>query len=93
MFWAAFSGAPRKTSLIPLFGDLTAKRTGITSAIIHDLYRRILPTLIQNADSIFQHDNTPTYTAHIVRELLYDLGLEVIEWPPYSPDLNPIENV
>lgn len=93
MFWAAFSGAPRKTGLIPLFGDPTAERTGITGAVIHDLYRRILPTLIQNADGIFQHDNAPTHTAHIVRELLHDLGLEVMEWPPYSPDLNPIENV
>ncbi|KAJ5493597.1 hypothetical protein N7463_009684 [Penicillium fimorum] len=29
MFWAAFSGAIRRTGLIPLFGDPNAERTGI----------------------------------------------------------------
>lgn len=27
------------------------------------------------------------------RQIKDELGLETLEWPPYSPDLNPIENV
>ena len=53
MFWAAFSGATRRIGLIPLFGDPEAERIGITGLVIKDLYRRILPTLIVNQDSIF----------------------------------------
>ena len=93
MFWAAFSGATRRTGLVPLFGDPESERGGVNSIVIRDLYLRILPTLISYEGSIFQHDNAPTHTAHVVREALRDLELEVMEWPPHSPDLNPIENL
>ncbi|KAJ5330542.1 hypothetical protein N7476_000325 [Penicillium atrosanguineum] len=53
MFWACFSGAPRKTGLIPLFGDHTADRKGITKKVIHNLYQGILPTFLTNEDAIF----------------------------------------
>jgi transposase len=53
----------------------------------------MLPTLLANNDGIFQHDNAPTHTARIIRDLLQELGIEVMNWPPYSPDLNPIENL
>ena len=39
------------------------------------------------------HDNTPVYTAAIIQTILAELGVEVMIWPPYSPDLNPIENL
>lgn len=93
MFWAAFSGIPRKTGLIPLFGNPESARGGVDRFVIEALYRRILPTLISNTDGIFQHDNASTHTAHVVRDALEELGFEVMEWPPYSPDLNPIENL
>lgn len=93
MFWAAFSLSTRRTGLIPLFGDPNSERGGVTSIVIEELYRRILPTLLQYQDSIFQHDNAPTHTAFIVRETLGKLDIEVMDWPPHSPDLNPIENL
>jgi transposase len=61
--------------------------------VIEELYRQILPTLISNQDGIFQHDNAPTHTASVVQRALADIDIEVMEWPPYSPDLNPIENL
>lgn len=39
------------------------------------------------------HDNARVHTASIVRSLLKAMGLKVMVWPPYSPDLNPIENL
>ena len=39
------------------------------------------------------HDNASVYTAQIIQALLRDLGIRVMNWPPYSPDLNPIENL
>ncbi|KAJ5860213.1 uncharacterized protein N7529_007523 [Penicillium soppii] len=88
MFWAAFSSLPRRSGLIPLFGDPTSRRGGVSSRTIEELYRRILPTLLNSIDrnAIFQQDNAPVHTAYI-------LECEIMEWPPYSPDLNPIENL
>lgn len=93
MFWAAFSGSSRRTGLIPLFGDPTIGRGGVNRYVIRDLYRRILPTLIDHQDGIFQQDNASTHTAHVVREALRDMGFTVMDWPAKSPDLNPIENL
>ncbi|KAL7277843.1 hypothetical protein ACG7TL_008788 [Trametes sanguinea] len=42
---------------------------------------------------IFQHDNDPKHTAHLVQEWLEHQNLLVLPWPPSSPDLNIIENV
>lgn len=33
------------------------------------------------------------HTAYLVKDILAELGVEIMEWPPYSPDLNPIENI
>lgn len=77
MFWAAFSGTTRRSGLIPLFGDPNSERSGVNRFVIEALYTRVLPTLILNRDGIFQHDNAPTHTAHIVRDALQDLGIEL----------------
>lgn len=91
MFWAAF-GASIRTGLIPLDGDPDAQRGGVTARIISILYQSFLPDLLQPGD-IFMHDNAPVHTAGIVQEVLNELGVNVMIWPPHSPDLNPIENL
>jgi transposase len=95
MFWAAFCGLPRRSGLIPLFGDPLSRRGGVSSRTIEELYRRVLPTLLNsiNQNAIFQQDNALVHTAYIVRDALNELECEIMEWPPYSPDLNPIENL
>jgi transposase len=79
--------------LIPLFGDSNSERGGINRFIIGALYPRILPILIDNEDRIFRHDNALTHGAYVVRDALIEIGVEVLEWPPHSPDLNLIENL
>ena len=41
----------------------------------------------------FQHDNAPPHKAKITQEVLMNSKISVLEWPPFSPDINPIENI
>jgi hypothetical protein len=42
---------------------------------------------------IFMQDNASIHTAGIVQEWFDNYDIEITDWPPYSPDLNPIENI
>ena len=41
----------------------------------------------------FLQDNDPKHKSNIVRTWLFNHGIQPIDFPPYSPDLNPIENL
>ena len=93
MFWAGFC-EEFQTVLIPLDGDPAARRNGVSARVIYELYRDILPIIMEQGDiDIFMHNNAPVHKARIVHELLQSLRIQVMDWPPYSPDLNPIENL
>jgi transposase len=59
--------------------------------------------LLASADLVFTEsprrqwwylqDNAPTHTARVTRKWLHDHGIICLDFPPYSPDLNPIENL
>jgi transposase len=38
-------------------------------------------------------DNAPIHTARVVKEWFEMNGIDTIDWPPYSLDLNPIEHI
>jgi hypothetical protein len=38
-------------------------------------------------------DNAPQHKSVLVRTWLFNNGIQCIDFPPYSPDLNPIENL
>ena len=38
------------------------------------------------------NDNAPIHTASIIENWFDENGIPLVDWPPYSPDLNPIEN-
>ena len=45
---------------------------------------------------VFMYDNAPSYAANATTKLFSKKGISVsklMQWPPASPDLNPIENV
>lgn len=84
MFWAAF-GYDERSSLIALDGN-------VDSDGIYELYSTILPDFIQATD-IFMHDNALVYIASVIKQLLAKIGIKTMVWPPYSLDLNPIENL
>lgn len=41
----------------------------------------------------FLQDNDPKHKSTIVRTWLFNHGIQCLDFPPYSPDLNPIENL
>ncbi|GFW09456.1 transposable element Tcb2 transposase [Trichonephila clavipes] len=59
---------------------------------ILDPYVRPCAAAIGN-DFILMDDNARPHRARIVEEYLEDHGLERMEWPARSPDLNPIEHL
>ncbi|GFX88023.1 transposable element Tcb2 transposase [Trichonephila clavipes] len=59
---------------------------------ILDPYVRPYAAAIGN-DFILMDDNARPHRARIIEEYLEDHGLERMEWPARSPDLNPIEHL
>ncbi len=39
------------------------------------------------------HDNDKKFTSRLVQGFLHEKGVTTLDFPPYSPDLNPIENL
>ena len=44
-------------------------------------------------DIIFQHDGDPKHRANSTKQWLKRNKVTVLDWPPQSPDLNPIEHL
>ena len=45
---------------------------------------------------MFMHDNAPAHASRFTRDWLHQHGIkedQIMAWPAYSPDLNPIENL
>ena len=52
-------------------------------------FREFLP----DGPWLFQQDNARFHTTPETISFLHEKGVTFIEWPPWSPDLNPIENL
>ncbi|GFU86474.1 histone-lysine N-methyltransferase SETMAR [Trichonephila clavipes] len=55
------------------------------------LLRRVRPQYAQKGSWFFVHDNACPHAANIVKQFPAKKGVEQIEHPSYSPDLNPSE--
>jgi hypothetical protein len=84
MFWANL-GPTKQISHIPLRGDPEATRKDASARIIRALYSDILPQYVQV--------NAPVYEARNIQNLPQTMDFLIMIWPPYSPDLSPIEKL
>lgn len=67
------------------------------SALYAYQIRRVALPMIREAyqgnSFIFQQDNVPIHKTKRMDKLFSEENVEVMTWPPYSPDLSPIENL
>ncbi|UYV67486.1 hypothetical protein LAZ67_5000874 [Cordylochernes scorpioides] len=85
MVWGAIAYDSR-SPLLHIRGTMTAQR------YVDDVLRPVtLPYLQGVPNALYQQDNARPHTARISQQALQDV--QMLPWPPYSPDLSPIEHV
>lgn len=93
-----------QTRGIMIWGCMTATGVGkiymLEGTINSRMYLEIVKDTVEaearrliGPDFIFQQDNAPIHTAKIVKQYFRENDFTVLNWPPQSPDLSPIENL
>ncbi|UYV78657.1 hypothetical protein LAZ67_16002308 [Cordylochernes scorpioides] len=85
MVWGAIAYDSR-SPLLRIQGTMTAQR------YVDDVLRPVTFPYLQGVpNALYQQDNARPHTARISQQALQDV--QMLPWPPYSPDLSPIEHV
>jgi len=90
MVWACFAGR-RKGPLRVLKGDPNIGRGGVRGVDIRNIYDEILPSRIADHE-VFMQDGAGIHTSTAVKVWLERQAFRTMDWPAYSPDMNPIEH-
>lgn len=101
MVWGAFSIDMGRSPLLLMKGRNPAggPGNGINSARYTDALFWGLGMMYDNSPqdvverAIFQQDNAAIHKSYETRRFFNRNSITVMDWPPYSPDLNPIEHV
>ena len=88
MVWGGIS-LNNKTDLIFIQGNLTAERY-VEAVVQND----ILPFAHEiGPDFVLMQNGARTHTSRVTIRFLEGSGIQVMDWPPRSPDLNCIEHL
>ena len=89
MFWACFNGTEKGPCVFweKEWGSINKESFCEHIVPIIEGWIRLHPELQ------FMQDHAPGHRAKATKEEMEARGIKVIDWPPYSPDLNPIEAV
>ena len=86
MVWAGISYGHR-TPLVFIDGPLTAQR------YVDVILRPVVVPFVRQHNVTFQQDNARAHVARLSMAFLQQNNVNVMHWPPYSPDLSPIEHL
>jgi transposase len=95
MVWGCFWDHGR-SDLYVLDRDFESKKYGYSANSYLEVLNAQVGSWYSELDDDgygFMQDNAAIHTAHKVRDWFQKRGIRVIDWPPYSPDLNPIEHI
>lgn len=84
-FCEMYEGKLKGKSLLGLL-QRTVKQTA-------DDYYQTDPSKPGHEQWWFLHDNSKPFKSKVVQNWIFNKQINVLEWPPHSPDLNPIENL
>lgn len=97
--WRAYFEAPRNWGKnITLLSSMSMEGMGPSLAVEGSITREVFETYVEvvlapklRPGQIVVMDNLSSHKVSRVRELIEERGCELMYLPPYSPDLNPIE--
>ena len=58
-----------------------------------EILRPVAVPLVQQRNLILQQDNARPHVARVCQDILANNNIAPLAWPPYSPDLTPIEHM
>ncbi len=89
-----------------MWGCMTAQGVGYACCIdghldaetyAHIMDNELMQTVeyygLEKGKMIFQQDNDPKHSSKRASNLFASEGIQLLEWPPQSPNLNPIEHL
>ena len=86
MVWAGRAYGHR-TPMVFIDGSLTAQR------YVDLILQPVVVPFIRQHNVTFQQDNDRAHVARLSIAFLQQNNVDVLRWPPYSPDLSPIEHL
>ena len=91
MVWASFSGALGRSDLVVMERDKELPKGGYSAQSYIQILDDQIPQVYEPGFQ-FMQGNAPIYKSKPVAKWFKENVVDVINWPPYLPNLNPIKH-